>query len=530
MTPLPLLCVLLLTAPAAPPSAPASGAEATQPAAERAASKITPGRDTTYYDGPVRDDGTIDYIAALNEDLSRGVKPEENAFLALVRLLPGEALLDEKFERATYEKLGADVPGEGDGPRFSPPPLELRHWQLGPAGEGPWRAEQAPEVAAWLEQNREALDAVRGVVERPEYYAPLVLGEPVEVRGVKEPEGVEGVEVMRALLPALGQMRQLAVALSARGRLRVGEGDVEAGLSDAFTLIDLGSTIQKESTLIGVLVGGSIYREGLTTVQSALSPSKLNPQEARALIVRLAKVEALRSEAVAFDRGERLLTLDAAQAVIAGRVGLRELLESVGMMTSRLEGDDALPLDAAEAALRAQPNAALRQINARYDELVNMTRERDVRVAWRRVVDLKKALEPRLEEAAELLRGEGGTPEERARAAANVLIWDVQAAQAAAVTARMRLHAWLEATRVGVAVTGYHFEHGRYPESLDALVPTYLDRLPADPFGPEGGVLRYRVTRKGAMIYSVGSDGNDDEGQPVSGDRPGDLVLSLPVE
>ena len=46
------------------------------------------GFDTTYFDGPLREDGTVDYIAALNEKYSEGVTLENNAFVELLLLTP----------------------------------------------------------------------------------------------------------------------------------------------------------------------------------------------------------------------------------------------------------------------------------------------------------------------------------------------------------------------------------------------------------------------------------------------------------
>lgn len=134
------------------------------PSSDAPAVKITPGRDTTYYDGPLRDDGTVDYIAAINAEMSRGVKPENNAFLALVNLLPADAFHSQALRRATYTQLEAEMPAEGDGPRFV-------RWFEGPlsytseAGsdtrflEHPWRAEDYPGLSVWLEENQPALDA-----------------------------------------------------------------------------------------------------------------------------------------------------------------------------------------------------------------------------------------------------------------------------------------------------------------------------------------------------------------------------------
>src|SRR4051812_37602070 len=45
--------------------------------------KFTIGKETTYVTGPVDADGYIDYAAALNERLGKGIKPADNANVLL---------------------------------------------------------------------------------------------------------------------------------------------------------------------------------------------------------------------------------------------------------------------------------------------------------------------------------------------------------------------------------------------------------------------------------------------------------------
>ncbi len=77
-----------------------------------------------------------------------------------------------------------------------------------------------------------------------------------------------------------------------------------------------------------------------------------------------------------------------------------------------------------------------------------------------------------------------------------------------------------------LAVGRYHERHGSYPERLADLVPEFLEKPPEDPFGR--GLLRYRRSESGFLLYSVGPDGDDDGGKParkVSRGSDGDLNL-----
>ena len=71
---------------------------------------------------------------------------------------------------------------------------------------------------------------------------------------------------------------------------------------------------------------------------------------------------------------------------------------------------------------------------------------------------------------------------------------------------------------VSLALRAYELEHGHYPDSLTALTPSYLSKLPDDPFAASG-TLCYRRTGKSYLLYSVGPDGKDDHGTPCAGGR-----------
>ena len=57
----------------------------------------------------------------------------------------------------------------------------------------------------------------------------------------------------------------------------------------------------------------------------------------------------------------------------------------------------------------------------------------------------------------------------------------------------------------------YRLAHGRYPETLDALVPAFLPKPLPDPMS--GQPFHYRPTDDGwFLLYSVGENGRDDGG------------------
>lgn len=65
-----------------------------------------------------------------------------------------------------------------------------------------------------------------------------------------------------------------------------------------------------------------------------------------------------------------------------------------------------------------------------------------------------------------------------------------------------------------LALHAYKAEHGAYPVTLTALVPSYLPNIPADPFAVATS-LRYKNRGEKYLLYSIGPDGKDDGGRPI---------------
>jgi hypothetical protein len=85
-----------------------------------------------------------------------------------------------------------------------------------------------------------------------------------------------------------------------------------------------------------------------------------------------------------------------------------------------------------------------------------------------------------------------------------------------------RVQSELGCARAALAVERYRLKHKRWPNALDDVVAQgFLKEAPAD--GYVGQPLRYRPTKDGVVVYSVGADGNGDgaalERQPIDPER-----------
>ncbi|MHC4140921.1 MAG: hypothetical protein ACYSUF_03240, partial [Planctomycetota bacterium] len=68
-----------------------------------------------------------------------------------------------------------------------------------------------------------------------------------------------------------------------------------------------------------------------------------------------------------------------------------------------------------------------------------------------------------------------------------------------------------DAVCVAVGLELYRRRTGYWPASLESLVPDLLPMVPPDRF--DGNPLRYRLVDGNPLVYSVGSDRNDDQGR-----------------
>jgi hypothetical protein len=98
--------------------------------------------------------------------------------------------------------------------------------------------------------------------------------------------------------------------------------------------------------------------------------------------------------------------------------------------------------------------------------------------------------------------------------------------------AMLRFRGKQAALEVMLAAQAYRCDKGEFPESLDQLVPQYLEAVPLDPCDPNGGPLHYRrVSATNAVVWSIGDDGADHEGDVDSSasNRPADVGFLLKV-
>ena len=111
---------------------------------------------------------------------------------------------------------------------------------------------------------------------------------------------------------------------------------------------------------------------------------------------------------------------------------------------------------------------------------------------------------------------------------ASVLMSLLLPALNAASTASDRCLQTHENLDVALGLAAFHKDLGRYPESLKEASPKYIPELPADLF--IRGDLKYQRTKNGYFFYSLGPNGEDDDGRWYDDDPSGDdISVRMPV-
>ena len=78
------------------------------------------------------------------------------------------------------------------------------------------------------------------------------------------------------------------------------------------------------------------------------------------------------------------------------------------------------------------------------------------------------------------------------------------------------------ATLLALSAHRFRLRHGEWPKSADSLTPDFIDAIPLDRVDQKP--LRYRLTAKGFLIYSIGNDRVDNSGVRAMVNRDGTIV------
>ena len=472
-----------------------AGGQTTRPTSR----PFVPAKETTVVTGPLRPDGTIDYVAALNELCAKGVTRENNAAVPLLEVIDADGERDASAisrERAAHGIKAAPVLlvplrkfaqthwKEGDGVEWNDADDKLDELT-----KGPWKAQQSPVTARWLKAIEEPLDRIVAGTKRERFDIHRVCD--------REPATVIHVEYVN-----LSPMRLAARALRARALLRLGAGDFEGFRNDTIAILRLGRLASQEPTLVEKLVAIGCQSLGLETLRAAADGEALSGAQCEQLAADLDALPPSAPLADCFATGERFMMLD--YLVMCAVHG--------PLQAGRIMSGDARHLHPIDTSAKDW-NAALRRTNGWYDRMVEAGRKPTYaeRAAACAAID---ADVEKLQRKWSGLAAPFAPIEDR-------MITILLPSVGRAYQAETRLDVYQDLTLLALALRAYHSREGRYPPKLEGLTPRSMKTLPRDRFNQQP--LIYRPEGAGYVLYSVGPNGIDDRGE--SGGKKDDIAV-----
>lgn len=292
---------------------------------------FTIGKSTTFVTGPVDASGHIDYAAALNEQNSKGVTPENNALVMIWSAL-GPNPVGETIPSGYFEKLGIAVPpANGDyyislrtyaSERLKDVPNGENDFldKLSRCTQSPWTAKENPDLADWLKANAKPFAMIREAAKRPRYFTPIIPG--------KTSQG-ERDWLLAHAFPGLQPIREIVSGLTAQAMLAINDGRADDGWQDLLTCHRLGRLVCQSNTLIEALVGLAFER--IASQADLIFLERVNPtaEQLRGYLKDLTELSPLPDVASKVSLSERFTFLDGLMLLDRYGVGYMERLGGV---------------------------------------------------------------------------------------------------------------------------------------------------------------------------------------------------------
>ena len=498
--------------------------------------KIQLGPDTTIIDGPLNADGTVSYVAYLNQEYSRGVTPDNNAAPLLLKAM-GPEFLPEAVRAETLRRLGLDDWWIKVGPhlawwrKFSSVPATR------PANRGKEDSQQEredqdeheadlsevikqldkgqvhPRLETWLAVNARPLELIAQGAAKPRYYLPVL--------SQSNPP-----QLLDCVTSGTSAFFELSRALAARSRLRGLQGDLAGAWTDVLTIHRVARLVAQQPFLIPQLTAIIIERMAAEAGTYLVTRCTVAIDQAHSALKELQALPPVSDVVASIDRGERFFICDAT------------MMLSRGANLAELEGNGQSQ-DApfwTKHLLNLDWNEILRICNRHYDVMIKPLKLARTDLARDQARDEFSKLVEKLENAPSrigrivLYRATGWpTRTTLSREIANVLLAILLPSMGRAVDLQDEARMSLEVEKTALALACHKARHGRWPARLDELAGDLLKQVPTDLFS--GQPLVYRPEGDGYVLYSVGINARDDGGEkdrPDSQEQADDIAVRIP--
>lgn len=487
-------------------------------------------KETTYFTGPLKKDGSVDFLAAVNAHFSQGVTPENNAARVIVPLLdPLTWSTDSNHRRDdVLRALGLD-PAKCD---VSNCLVELNTFakstklnedsfqrQYITAMERPWTADEFPELARWVSENERALARITEATRRERFYVPFV--------------ATDSDSLIQVLLEHIQQARSVARFYSVRVNLNLANGRWKEAWNDILTIKNLGGLVGQGPTLVEGLVGVAITGVSCQSAVQFIEEFKADEVDwaellesweprrvadvaesigvsERAMFLQLACQ--VRNDSAAFERSFGL-NFPGGEAPMANKLivsALKQMLQS-----SEVKLDD-----------------ALRYSNSIYDRFVTAVSITDIQERNEALAELEKSVgemavvksAPGQSPAADVLGVLFAPPQDPHRQFADVLLAQFVPALTTIVRAQTRVQSSQQVVELALAARLVQARTSHLPGSPRELEPLVSAENFIQP--STGDPIAFRFEDRAIVIYHWSADRKDDGGD-ISGANPRDWGIRI---
>ncbi len=364
----------------------------------------------------------------------------------------------------------------------------------------PWKAEDHPEVAAWLEYRSPVLDLFSVAVRKPNFAC-----------WRRRPEGST---VFAILLPDVQSNRAFARDLRIRITERLGRGDTDGALYDLMSMMYLGRKHYMGDPiwvthLVGIAVVGQGYESAKTILKQG-DPTAEQLERFAKELTTLPKRNVINLSIEPFCVYDvlRCMRLD---PKLVHEVGFDVYTPLIFQMAS------VLPFDW---------NIATSHVTEFYREVDRQMGDDSWKVNPRKMKEYANLRESLIREKSfenNVLKSVLSLPliRTRSRLLADQIIHLFNSAYEAAQIPTNRANTNFMLLEIAVALERYKMSEGNYPQELKELVPKYLEEIPLEPSTGKKTFVYKPEKQENApfLLYAFGENGKDDGGVPFESVR-----------
>jgi len=540
--------------------------------------RIIASPETTYFTEPQLPDGRIDYRTILNNRCAEGVTPEENVVVALFSWLAeyGEAItyLDSisgiertgirargsGYREEVWRELGFDSPPDittmqyglfpfeppqkkfnPEERQFFPPEVIERHRQAfiqrslnvwpedyvatllkhnedgfyraavleqdEKARRSLWTERDFPYLAEGIKKTDEQTKKLIENTRRTQYYHPIITYSPFGAKETAESLGHTPLPYAQSMRSSVARFLQL------RGNWDFANGNIDQAFECAFSSVRLGNTIRGGAgfhveDLVGIVISG-IGKHQLVMYLANIDGKKNADWILQKKKVFETQPQVPPDNSLKLVFSERLTTLSIVQELIVRHY----FLDATDLFDNRQDNDRYREMFGGwedwSKEVNYDWNVILRRCNLFYDDYEEIILIPDYA---RRL----RALE-RLEKHVREFRERYETEQDGTRRTGDLILSTLTPATVATELARGRAEWLRQCTLVAFALAAYRSEHeGKNPDTLEQLVPKYLEAVPTSPF--TGEALPYINREDVCFVASTDRykfDGSDEEVERV---------------